>query len=68
MIDCERRGIALAARPASVYTPRMHGFAYRNGSLHCEDVDLQTLAIINQAQPSTRFDAGTEVKRVVGGA
>ncbi|MCW1915169.1 diaminopimelate decarboxylase [Luteolibacter sp. GHJ8] len=22
----------------------MHGFAYRNGSLHCEDVDLQTLA------------------------
>jgi predicted Zn-dependent protease len=31
-------------------------------------VDLQTLAIINQAEPSTRFDAGTEVKRVVGGA
>lgn len=31
-------------------------------------VDLQTLAIINQAQPSTRFDAGTELKRVVGGA
>lgn len=31
-------------------------------------VDLQTLAIINQAQPSTRFDAGAEVKRVVGGA
>ena len=22
----------------------MHGFAYRHGSLHCEDVDLQTLA------------------------
>jgi predicted Zn-dependent protease len=31
-------------------------------------VDLQTLAIINQAQPSTRFDAGAELKRVVGGA
>ena len=31
-------------------------------------VDLQTLAIINQAQPSTRFDAGTPLKRVVGGA
>jgi predicted Zn-dependent protease len=31
-------------------------------------VDLQTLAIINQAQPSTRFNAGDEVKRVVGGA
>ena len=22
----------------------MHGFSYKNGSLHCEDVDLQTLA------------------------
>ena len=22
----------------------MHGFAYRHGSLHCEDVNLQTLA------------------------
>jgi predicted Zn-dependent protease len=31
-------------------------------------VDLQTLAIINQAQPTTRFEAGAEVKRVVGGA
>lgn len=31
-------------------------------------VDLQTLAIINQAQTSTRFDAGTELKRVIGGA
>jgi predicted Zn-dependent protease len=31
-------------------------------------VDLQTLAIINQAQPTTRFEAGSEVKRVVGGA
>ena len=30
-------------------------------------VDLQTLAIINQADPNTRFPAGTEVKRVVGG-
>lgn len=30
-------------------------------------VDLETLAIINQAQPDTRFSAGTEVKRVVGG-
>jgi predicted Zn-dependent protease len=31
-------------------------------------VDIQTLAIINQAQPDTRFSAGTELKRVVGGA
>ena len=30
-------------------------------------VDLQTLAIINQADRNTRFPAGTEVKRVVGG-
>jgi predicted Zn-dependent protease len=30
-------------------------------------VDLQTLAIINEADPNTRFPAGTEVKRVVGG-
>lgn len=30
-------------------------------------VDIETLAIINQAQPDTRFSAGTEVKRVVGG-
>jgi predicted Zn-dependent protease len=30
-------------------------------------VDLQTLAIINHANPDTRFPAGTEVKRVVGG-
>ena len=30
-------------------------------------VDLQTVAIINQADANTRFPAGTEVKRVVGG-
>jgi len=30
-------------------------------------VDMETLAIINQADPGTRFAAGTEVKRVVGG-
>ena len=30
-------------------------------------VDIKTLAIINQADASTRFAAGTEVKRVVGG-
>jgi predicted Zn-dependent protease len=30
-------------------------------------VDLQTLGIINQANADTRFPAGTEVKRVVGG-
>jgi predicted Zn-dependent protease len=30
-------------------------------------VDLDTLAIINDAERNTRFPAGTEVKRVVGG-
>jgi len=30
-------------------------------------VDLSTVAIINQADASTRFPAGAEVKRVVGG-
>ena len=30
-------------------------------------VDINTLAIINQADASTRFAAGDEVKRVVGG-
>jgi predicted Zn-dependent protease len=30
-------------------------------------VDLETVAIINQADVNTRFPAGTEVKRIVGG-
>jgi predicted Zn-dependent protease len=30
-------------------------------------VDLETLGIINQANAGTRFDAGADVKRVVGG-
>jgi len=30
-------------------------------------VDIQTLAIINQADGNTGFPAGTEVKRVMGG-
>ena len=30
-------------------------------------VDLRTLAIINQADSNTRFSAGTELKRIVGG-
>jgi predicted Zn-dependent protease len=34
---------------------------------HPSTVDLETLAIINQAQADTRFPAGTQVKRVVGG-
>ena len=30
-------------------------------------VDLRTVAIINQAETNTRFSAGTELKRIVGG-
>ena len=30
-------------------------------------IDLETLALINHAQPDDRFEAGTVVKRVVGG-
>jgi predicted Zn-dependent protease len=30
-------------------------------------VDLRTIAIINQADTNTRFSAGTELKRIVGG-
>jgi len=31
-------------------------------------VDIRTVAIINQADTNTRFSAGTELKRIVGGA
>ena len=31
-------------------------------------VDLRTLAVINHAETNTRFSAGTELKRIVGGA
>lgn len=30
-------------------------------------VDLRTLGLINQAEPGTRYERGTELKRVVGG-
>ncbi|MFZ9936684.1 MAG: diaminopimelate decarboxylase [Luteolibacter sp.] len=36
----------------------MHGFSYRNGSLHCEDVDLQTLAA-EHGTPLYVYSAGT---------
>ncbi len=36
----------------------MHGFAYRNGSLHCEDVDLQSLAE-SHGTPLYVYSAGT---------
>ncbi|MGB6219548.1 diaminopimelate decarboxylase [Haloferula sp.] len=36
----------------------MHGFAYRNGSLHCEDIDLSTLAK-EYGTPLYVYSAGT---------
>ena len=36
----------------------MHGFAYKNGSLHCEDVDLQSLAA-EHGTPLYVYSAGT---------
>jgi diaminopimelate decarboxylase len=36
----------------------MHGFAYKNGSLHCEDVDLSTLAK-EHGTPLYVYSAGT---------
>ena len=36
----------------------MHGFSYRNGSLHCEDVDLQALAA-EHGTPLYVYSAGT---------
>ena len=36
----------------------MHGFAYRHGSLHCEDVDLQSLAD-EHGTPLYVYSAGT---------
>ena len=36
----------------------MHGFAYKNGSLHCEEIDLQTLAA-EHGTPLYVYSAGT---------
>jgi diaminopimelate decarboxylase len=36
----------------------MHGFSYRNGSLHCEDVDLSTLSA-EHGTPLYVYSAGT---------
>ncbi len=36
----------------------MHGFSYKNGSLHCEDVDLSTLAA-EHGTPLYVYSAGT---------
>ena len=60
---------ALAGKPPRGYSPDMHGFAYRNGSLHCEDVDLQAPAGYQplpqdshqgQGQPANDSDSGDD--------
>ena len=61
LLDVEPQRVDIVSLPSSM---TLQEFDRRYPS----SVDLQTLAIINQAQPSTRFDAGSEVKRVVGGA
>lgn len=61
LLDVEPQRIDIVTLPSAM---TLQEFERRYPST----VDLQTLAIINQAQTSTRFDAGTELKRVVGGA
>jgi predicted Zn-dependent protease len=59
-LNVEPRRVDVVSLPAAM---TLEEFARRFPST----VDLQTLAIINEADSSTRFPAGTEVKRVVGG-
>lgn len=59
-LDVQPRRLDVVELPSAM---TLREFAQRFPST----VDLETLAIINQAQGDTRFPAGTEVKRVVGG-
>ena len=61
LLDVEPQRLDVVTLPSSM---TLQEFERRYPS----SVDLQTLAIINQAEPGTRFNAGDEVKRVVGGA
>jgi predicted Zn-dependent protease len=60
LLDVKPKRLDVVTVPAAM---SLEEFARRYPST----VDLQTLAIINQANTDTRFPAGTEVKRVVGG-
>jgi predicted Zn-dependent protease len=60
LLDVKPKRIALVTLPSAM---SLDEFARRYPST----VDLKTLAIINQADTSTSFPAGTAVKRVVGG-
>jgi predicted Zn-dependent protease len=59
-LDVQPRRVDVVSLPAAM---TLEEFARRFPST----VDLQTLAIINEADSNTRFPAGVEVKRVVGG-
>lgn len=59
-LDVQPKRVDVVSLPAAM---TLSEFAQRYPST----VDLDTLAIINQAQADTRFAAGAEVKRVVGG-
>ena len=59
-LNVEPKRVDVVSLPSSM---TLEEFARRYPST----VDLQTLAIINHADASTRFPAGAEVKRVVGG-
>lgn len=60
LLDVQPKRLDVVSLPSAM---TLEEFARRYPST----VDLQTLAIINQANADTRFPAGTEVKRVVGG-
>lgn len=60
LLDVQPKRVDVVSLPSAM---TLEEFARRFPST----VDLQTLAIINQANGDTRFPAGTEVKRVVGG-
>lgn len=60
LLDVQPKRLDVVSIPSAM---SLEEFARRYPST----VDLQTLAIINHVDTSTRFPAGTEVKRVVGG-
>ena len=60
VLDVQPKRVDVVSLPCAM---TLEEFAHRYPST----VDLETLAIINQADADTRFPAGAEVKRVVGG-
>jgi predicted Zn-dependent protease len=60
LLDVQPKRLEIVTLPAAM---TLEEFSRRYPST----VDLDTLAVINQADPGTSFAAGDEVKRVVGG-